>query len=144
MVDASLTWYDVFRCLNINHVASGAKATGLFSLVGWLTAGGFGAGGGWRWMIGNTWDGGRGHGNGRDVVSTALLVLAVCAGLCVALYWIYGRLEEYAHKTIRMAQHVVLDVGRDDDEPHAASDGERPSHGTATGDPDRALYEHVD
>ena len=116
MFDSSLTWLDVFRCFNINHLLSGATATGLLSLFGWLTAGAGGLGGGpiWRTIIGDTWRGGTGgNGGGTDVVSSVLLVLAVVAGLCVALYWIYGRLEELSRQTVRMAQQVVLDAGAD-------------------------------
>lgn len=120
--DATLTWYDVFACFNINHLLSGATATGLISLLGWFTAGaGLGGGGGYvRHWLGDTWHlggggGGRG-GGGRDAFSTILLVIAVLAGLCVALHWIYGRLETLSRKTVRMAQHVVLDVGGEDDE----------------------------
>ena len=102
--------------------AGGATTTGLGSLVGWATvaAGGGlgGGGGGMRWIIGDVWSwggggtgGGRGHGG--DILGTVLLVLAVAAGLCVALYWIYDRLEDFSKRTLRHAQHVVLDVPED-------------------------------
>ena len=109
MFDSSLTWLDVFRCFNINHLLSGATATGLLSLFGWLTAAG-GLGDGLRVM--DIWRGGTG-GNGGGTAASVLLVLAVVAGLCLALYWIYGRLEELSRQTVRMAQQVVLDAGAD-------------------------------
>ena len=52
----------------------------------------------------------RDRGGGRDVVSMVLLTIMVVAGLAVAFYWIYERLEDIARKTTRMAQSVVLDV----------------------------------
>ena len=109
MFNSSLTWLDVFRCFNINHLLSGATATGLLSLFGWLTAAG-GLGDGLRVM--DIWRGGTG-GNGGGTAASVLLVLAVVAGLCLALYWIYGRLEELSRQTVRMAQQVVLDAGAD-------------------------------
>ncbi len=160
MFDSSLTWYDVVRCFNVNHLLSGATATGLLSLFGWLTAGAAGLGGGpvWRTVMGNTWHGGTGGDGGKDVVSTILLVIAVVAGLCVALYWIYGRLEELSRQTVRLAQHVVLDVGADDDgetcaegsgggvgtHAHAAGHGHGDAAG-ARGEPaPRRVFEFVD
>ena len=35
---------------------------------------------------------------------------AVVIGLCVALKWIYDRIERHAQRTVRQAQFVVLDV----------------------------------
>ena len=64
MFNSSLTWLDVFRCFNINHLLSGATATGLLSLFGWLTAAG-GLGDGLRVM--DIWRGGTGgNGGGGD------------------------------------------------------------------------------
>ena len=90
---------------------AGATATGLGSLVGWAcSAGGLAGGGGFRHMLGDTWPAAQGQ---RDSMGTVIFVLAVVAGLCVALHWIYGRLEEISKRTVRMAMHVVLDVQGD-------------------------------
>ena len=111
--DSSLDWIDVFRCFNLNHILAGCATTGIGSLLGWATSmGGIGGGGGWRMIIGDGWNGvvaDRG-GGGRDVVSMVLMTIMILAGLAVAFYWIYERLEEVARKTTRMAQSVVLDV----------------------------------
>eukprot|EP00322_Chrysochromulina_rotalis_P011326 CAMPEP_0115846836 /NCGR_PEP_ID=MMETSP0287-20121206/10067_1 /TAXON_ID=412157 /ORGANISM="Chrysochromulina rotalis, Strain UIO044" /LENGTH=237 /DNA_ID=CAMNT_0003300641 /DNA_START=68 /DNA_END=781 /DNA_ORIENTATION=+ len=117
-IDPALTWWDVITCFNLEHIMRGSIATAFVSLFGWF-ASLLGGGGGnlhfFRNTFGHWADGGRGGnaGGGKDTLSMVFFCLAVVAGLCLALYWIYGRLETLAKSTIRMAQHVVLDVGDD-------------------------------
>ena len=129
--DPSLGWLDVLRCFNLNHLLTGATTTGLGSLLGWATSmGGIGGGGGWRMIIGDGWHGAMGdRGGGRDVVSVVLLTMMVLAGLAVAFYWIYERLEEIARKTTRMAQSVVLDVQAPDGANEEAVEAEEGQEG---------------
>jgi hypothetical protein len=110
--DPSLEWMDVLRCFNLRHILAGATTTGLGSLMGWATAaGGIGGGGHLRWFVGDafTTGGDRGRGGG-DVIGTLIMAAAVIAGLCLAFYWIYERLEEWARSTTRHATRVILDV----------------------------------
>lgn len=101
------SWREVLDCFNLNHLISGSIATGLGSLLGWLlTAAGGGFGGGW--FFGGDVGGRVG---GRDDKAGQLLVaIMVVVGLCLALTWIYDRLEDRARRTARMAQQVVLDA----------------------------------
>lgn len=101
-------WAEIFSCFNVEHLVSGGVATGLGSLVGWvLTAAGGGLGGGW--FMGDL-----GGGRRDDKAGQVLFALMVAVGLCVALSWIYERLEERARSTARMAQQVVLDAHADE------------------------------
>lgn len=145
MFDSSLSWLDVLSCLNLNHWVCGSMATGLGSLLGWATAaGGLGGGGGWRFLIGDTWAARNDRGR-NDLLSSVLIGFAVVAGLCIALSWVYNRLEEWAFRQLRMAQHVVLNVN-DEGEAHQpqGSVGESIAGGTHAGGRERVIYEHVD
>ena len=143
--DPSLGWLDVFRCFNINHLLTGATTTGLGSLLGWATSmGGIGGGGGWRMIIGDGWHGALGdRGGGRDVVSMILLGIMVLAGLAVAFYWIYERIEEVARKTTRMAQSVVLDVQGGEDVGEAQGQGEQGEQGEQGGQGEQGEQEQA-
>ena len=117
--DADLTWYDVWACFNLDHLLKGAAATGVVSLIGWATAGtgAYGAGG-VQHFLRDTFH--RAGGNAGSALGTLLFLAAVTAGLSLALYWIYERLEAAARKTVRAAQHVVLDIGDDGGDPQPA------------------------
>lgn len=108
--DPGLTWFEVLRCFNVRHIIAGATTTGLGSLVGWATSlGGLGGGHGWRHIVGDSF-GHTGDGGRDNFLGTVIMVIAVLAGLCVAFSWIYARIEEWARRTARHVQHVVLDV----------------------------------
>lgn len=135
MFDPTLTNADVIACFNIGHMLSGATATGLVSVVGWATSATGLAGGGWRFMIGDAWNDTRGS-HGNDAFATILLACFVIAGLSLALWWIYERLEALARQTVRTAQHVVLDVGEDPDGPLPEQPTRTAAHGP--------VYQEVD
>lgn len=129
--DQDSEWADVFniwKSFSLHHLITGATTTGLLSVLGWATSiGGIGGGGGWRVILGNGW-----NDAGRDTVSTVIVVLAVLAGLAFAFRWIYDRLFEYARKTTRMAQSIVLDVqGAQDGGADAQADGAAAAAGQA-------------
>ena len=101
-IDPRLTWRECFDCFNLQHLISGATATGIGSLLGWLVTA---AGVGGFWRIGAPAIGG-GDRRGEAVV----VGIAVAVGLCIALSWIYTALEGFAKRATRRAQHVVLDA----------------------------------
>jgi len=148
--DSTLTWTDVVRCLNLQHMVAGATATGLLSLMGWATtAGGIGGAGGVRGWLGGGWHRAGGGGGQRegDALATLLMVIAIVVGLCFALHWIYAQLEAVAKRTVRMAQHVVLDVSAaaaDGADAGAADSREASAPGAPAGQQYPQLYEHID
>ena len=98
--------------LYLAHVkAMGSVLTGGFSLAGWLVSiCGPGAGRTFWWYSPNF--GGR---NDSDL-GKILFVIAVVIGLCIALSWIFSKVQEYSVKATRHAQMVVLDVHANMDE----------------------------
>jgi len=111
------TWWDVFACFNLEHLVFGSAVTGLGSLVGWLasTVGGAPI----RFLdVLHLHGGGGGSG---DSIGKVLLAIAIVVGLMVALSWIFSRVDNYAQRTVRRVQQVVLDVG---ETPHAEVKGE--------------------
>lgn len=112
MFNGELTWYDVLRCFNLEHMISGSVVTGMGSLLGWVLS--LLGGGGGRWVGDVIGYGGRGlgggGGGGNDKAGKIIVVILVVIGLCIAFKWIYDRIEHYAQRTTRMATHVVLDA----------------------------------
>ena len=112
--NGELTWCDVLRCFNIEHMISGSVVTGMGSLLGWVVS--LLGGGGGRWLGdaigygGRGLGGGGGGGGGNDKAGKIVVIIVVVIGLCIAFKWIYDRIEDYARRTTRMATHVVLDA----------------------------------
>ena len=85
-----LTWWEVARCFNVEHLVYGSTLTGVGSLLGWLISL-LGGGGGW-WLrtldLGGT---GRlgGGGGGNDKAGKIILAVLVVVGICLAFKWIY-------------------------------------------------------
>ena len=87
-VNSELTWWDVCRCLNLQHVISGAYLTGLGSLAGGIIST---AGGGALRFIGET----RLH-KVDGKLGAILVANMTVVGLCIAFAWIFGRVQAYA------------------------------------------------
>lgn len=137
----TVTWSDVFRCINLNHWYSGSMLVGLGSLFGFLveTCGTFFRFGriGGAWGPGPDLSGGnRGGGDAQKVILAILVVI----GLFLALRWIYERLQILAESAARRTQDVILDADHLHEptssvvEPEV--DAERPILARCTGDLD--------
>lgn len=100
------TWGEVWSCFNLEHIINGATATGVGSLCGWVVSAA-GAGVGYARIFG---DGIGVNHKANDKAGNVLLAIMVVAGLALAASWIYGALEKYSRRTMRAAQHVVLDA----------------------------------
>lgn len=101
-VNSELTWWDVCRCLNLQHVISGAYLTGLGSLAGGIIST---AGGGALRFIGET----RRHKVDGKLGAILVAILTV-VGLCIAFAWIFGRVKAYAERVTGQMVWVVLDA----------------------------------
>ena len=112
LCDPTITWWEVIYCFNVQHLLYGSTVTGLGSLLGWVIS--LVGGGGGRLAADfagyGRFGGGVGGGGGGDKAGKIILVVLVVIGLCVALKWIYDRIERHAQRTVRQAQFVVLDV----------------------------------
>uniref|UniRef100_A0A7S2IN00 RING-CH-type domain-containing protein n=1 Tax=Haptolina brevifila TaxID=156173 RepID=A0A7S2IN00_9EUKA len=106
-LDYSLTWFDVLRCFNLQHILTGAISTGIASLLGWLA---YFVGPGGRRVLDFIASGSGGSDRGSGTIGLILLAIATVVGLCIAFSWLYEQLEHWARSVCRRAQHVVLDV----------------------------------
>eukprot|EP00300_Choanocystis_sp_HF-7_P020820 c20684_g2_i1.p1 GENE.c20684_g2_i1~~c20684_g2_i1.p1 ORF type:complete len:231 (+),score=33.10 c20684_g2_i1:25-693(+) len=96
------TWGEVFAIANLEHHILGSAFTGILSLAGFA----------------GTWHGvrspfflGRNNGGGKmSEIELICFAIMVFIGLCMALFWIFQRLESYAKQATRYAQQAVLDA----------------------------------
>lgn len=100
-----LTWWDVLRCLNLQHLISGAYLTGLGSLAGGVMST---VGGGTLFrFLGET---GLRLGEVDGKLGAILVAILTVVGLCFAFAWIFGRVEAYAEGATGRMLWVVLDA----------------------------------